>query len=393
MSAIEARHGADGQIMVIDDNPANLRLLESALKPRGYRVRSFPDGGLALMAAAHERPDLILLDVNMPELNGYEVCARLKADRELSTIPVIFLSALGEIEDKVKAFQSGGVDYISKPFQFEEVYARVETHLKLYDFQRALKRQNDDLEETVASRTRELADAHVRLTRLDEAKSDFLKIISHELRTPLNGLLGVGEILLDELSPTAELNDLRQLFERTRQRILSLLDNAQVLIQIDVEAMRFQSSLVSLSSVLNGAIERASEFAESRQVTLAPVSADLGYLQGDEELLVGALHALLETAVKFSAENETIRLSHKVVPPSIQLLIESHGRTIPTSAIPRFFDIFSIGEAITPGGDLGLGPPMACRILSLFGATVSVSGRKPSGIRLTLQFKEGSKPL
>src|ERR1700733_2491195 len=122
-------------IMIVDDNPANLKLLEDMLVQRGYRVRSFPRGRLALMAAMKNPPDLILLDINMPEMNGYEVCERLKSTGTLADIPVIFLSGLNETEDKVKAFRAGAVDYISKPFQFEEVHARVETHLKLHHFQ------------------------------------------------------------------------------------------------------------------------------------------------------------------------------------------------------------------------------------------------------------------
>ena len=118
-----------GNIMVVDDNPANLKLLEDMLRQHGYEVRSFPRGRLALAAADQEPPDLILLDINMPEMNGYEVCEQLKSSARLAGIPVIFLSALNAIEDKVKGFRSGGVDYISKPFQFEEVQARVETHL------------------------------------------------------------------------------------------------------------------------------------------------------------------------------------------------------------------------------------------------------------------------
>src|ERR1022692_1462226 len=135
-----------GNIMIVDDNPANLKLLEDMLRQHGYEVRSFPRGRLALAAADQEPPDLILLDINMPEMNGYEVCERLKSTEELSDIPVIFLSALNAIEDKVKGFRSGGVDYISKPFQFEEVRARVETHLKL---RRAQQAEHDLLERTL----------------------------------------------------------------------------------------------------------------------------------------------------------------------------------------------------------------------------------------------------
>jgi K+-sensing histidine kinase KdpD len=249
-----------------------------------------------------------------------------------------------------------------------------------------LKLQNQHLEETVAARTRELTEAHSRLTKLDQAKDDFLKIISHEFRTPLNGLFGVSEILFDELPPFAEQNELRHLFERSRYRILSLLDDALLLTQFNVEAMRIKSGPVSLNSAMNRAIEAASEFAQSRHVTIYPLRTDLGLIRADEDLLVGALRAMLETAVKFSTQGTSILVAQGVGADSPNLTIESRGRIIPISVIGKFFDIFSISEAITPGGDLGLAPAVACRILSLFGVTVTVANLNPPGIRLTIAF-------
>lgn len=126
-----------GNIMVVDDKPANLSLLEEMLRVRGFDIRSLPLGRLALAAARHEPPDLILLDVNMPEMDGYEVCRQLKSIESLREIPVIFLSALDGAEDKLRGFRAGGVDYISKPFQIEEVQARVEAQLRLRFAQQA----------------------------------------------------------------------------------------------------------------------------------------------------------------------------------------------------------------------------------------------------------------
>ena len=380
---------AESDIMIVDDNPANLKLLEDMLLQQGHEVRSFPLGRLALAAAAKSPPALILLDINMPEMNGYEVCERLKSSGELSAIPVIFLSALNETQDKVKAFRSGAVDYISKPFQFEEVHARVETHLQLHDFRRALQLDNERLEGAVAARTRELAEANQRLTILDRSKSDFLNLISHEFRTPLNGLLGVGELILDEMPSSAENEELQGMFERSRRRILSLLDDALLLTQIDVSGERFRPAPVSLHAALCRAIKSTAEFAESRYVAISPPSSEAELVLGDEDLLVRALHALLETAVKFSSEGETVRLSRDGTPDSPRLIIESHGRTIPDSALGKFFDVFSIREAMTPGGDLGVGPALACRILSLFEASVSVRNCEPSGIQLTISLKSG----
>jgi sigma-B regulation protein RsbU (phosphoserine phosphatase) len=146
-------------ILVVDDTPANLQVLAGMLKDRGYKVRPVPGGKLALLAAQRDPPDLILLDINMPEMNGYEVCDRLKADDRLKGIPVIFISALTEQLDKVKAFATGGVDYITKPFQMEELHARVETHLKLRRLQVELEEANAHLERVNGRMSRDLAAA------------------------------------------------------------------------------------------------------------------------------------------------------------------------------------------------------------------------------------------
>ena len=146
-------------ILVVDDTPANLQLLAGMLKDRGYKVRPVPSGKLALLAARHHPPDLILLDINMPEMNGYQVCEQLKADETLKGIPIIFISALTELLDKVKAFATGGVDYITKPFQMEELYARVETHLKLRRLQIELVETNSQLSKVNSRMSRDLQSA------------------------------------------------------------------------------------------------------------------------------------------------------------------------------------------------------------------------------------------
>jgi serine phosphatase RsbU (regulator of sigma subunit) len=138
--------GSTGGILVVDDAPANLQVLAGMLKHGGYKVRPVPSGKLALRAARRDPPDLILLDINMPEMNGYEVCEHLKADDNLKRIPVIFISVLTEQLDKVRAFATGGVDYVTKPFQMEELRARVETHLKLRRLQIELEQYSRHLE-------------------------------------------------------------------------------------------------------------------------------------------------------------------------------------------------------------------------------------------------------
>jgi putative two-component system response regulator len=163
-------------ILIVDDTPANLQLLVGMLKSSGYIPRPVPNGRLALQAAKNQPPDLILLDINMPEMNGYEVCQRLKADDKLKDIPVLFISALTDTADKIKAFSTGGIDYVTKPFQFEEVHARVETHLRLHQLRRELAQHNLQLQELVQAQVKEISDSQMAtifaLSKLAESRDD-----------------------------------------------------------------------------------------------------------------------------------------------------------------------------------------------------------------------------
>jgi putative two-component system response regulator len=165
-----------GSILVVDDTPANLTLLSRMLGDRGYRVRPVPSGSLALKAAASDPPDLVLLDISMPEMDGFEVCRRLKEDPRLRDVPVIFISALTETEGKVKAFKRGGVDYVTKPFQIEEVEARVETHLRLRSTQAELTRYTQYLEQLVDEKVKEISESQLAtifaMVKLAESRDD-----------------------------------------------------------------------------------------------------------------------------------------------------------------------------------------------------------------------------
>jgi len=166
----------DRDILIVDDTPANLRVLAGMLKQQGYRVRPVLSGRVALQAAEQEPPDLILLDIMMPEMDGYEVCRRLKGQESLRAIPVIFISALNETTDKVKAFGAGAVDFVTKPFDFAEVQARVDTHLKLRALQVELEKHSQHLEELVQAQVKEISDLQMAtifaLAKLAESRDD-----------------------------------------------------------------------------------------------------------------------------------------------------------------------------------------------------------------------------
>ncbi len=197
-----------GNIMIIDDIPENLDLLENMLLSQNFEVRPFPQGEMALKAAAADPPDLFLLDIMMPGMDGYEVCRRIKADIKLRDIPVVFLSAKDETSDKIKAFQVGGIDYITKPFQVEEVLARVENHLRLRHYQKELANKNCYLEQTLEK----LQSAQTQLVQSEKMASLGVLTagIAHEINNPVNAINSSAIGLKKLLKKLLELLDLQE---------------------------------------------------------------------------------------------------------------------------------------------------------------------------------------
>jgi len=180
-----SRSGPD--ILLVDDVAANLKILEDMLRGDGYRTRSARTGEAALRAAESQAPDLVLLDVMMPEMDGFEVCRRLKSNPDLAGVPVIFLSALSETKDKIEAFSAGGVDYVTKPFQIDEVLARVATHLRLHQLQVEVEEYSRGLETLVMEQVKEIADAQMAtifaMARLAESRDGEIGTHLERVRT------------------------------------------------------------------------------------------------------------------------------------------------------------------------------------------------------------------
>ena len=185
-------------ILIVDDIPANLQILGDILEGNGYKVREVANGTLALQVAEKEKPDLILLDILMPEMNGFEVCRRLKESQNLKDVPIIFISAINDTDDIVMALTAGGVDYITKPFKAEEVMARVATHLKLYRQSKELQWLNETLDKRVEDRTKQLEAANKALAFHLKEIEQFTFITSHDLQEPLLTLTNFSRLIQEE---------------------------------------------------------------------------------------------------------------------------------------------------------------------------------------------------
>lgn len=209
----------DRKILIADDQQKNIQVLGSLLRQENYIIGVAMNGRQALeMLLQSNDYDLVLMDINMPIMNGIEACKAIREHENLKEIPIIFLTALVESESIVMGFEAGGQDYVTKPFNSNELLARVNTHLELKQNRDSLRQVNNWLEQKVKERTEELTVANSQLLKLDTAKTEFLNIISHEIRTPLHGIIGALGIL-NEYHLPEEIKELLYIMEISANRL------------------------------------------------------------------------------------------------------------------------------------------------------------------------------
>ncbi|MDH3972935.1 MAG: response regulator [Deltaproteobacteria bacterium] len=206
------------EILVVDDSPESLQLLTGILMDQGYKVRPAREPNLALESAFANSPDLILLDVKMPGMDGFEVCRRLKQDERTAVVPVIFISALQEMRDRVQGFKVGGVDFITKPIQREEVLVRVNVHLTIHYLQMQLKKSNTELEQTVAERTKALRSTNKALKASLSEKEVLLREIYHRTKNNMQVICA----MLSFKSQFVDDDKFSAILEDTENRIMSM---------------------------------------------------------------------------------------------------------------------------------------------------------------------------
>jgi signal transduction histidine kinase len=317
-------------ILVVDDTPANLQLLTDMLMKRGYRVRPVPDGKLALQAIQKEKPDLLLLDINMPEMNGYEVCERLKGDEALKEIPILFISASDEPIDKIKAFAAGGVDYVTKPFHFEELEARVQTHLKLRQLQLELEIRNRQLQEN-----------YDQLRKLEGLQDNLTHMIVHDMRSPLMGITGYLDLL--EMDAGHKLNSEELMFlNNARSGGVVLMDMVNSLLDIsrlEQGQMPLDVTKTDMDVLIRNALNSLGSL--TKQVSLLYQKQALPVMVNcDSNLVTRVIANLVGNAIKFTPEGGKVAISVERQGEGAKLCVADAGYGIPPEYHAKIFEKF-----------------------------------------------------
>ena len=366
-------------IMIVDDESENLNVLSKMLVRQGWDIRVFPRGDLALHSAYSQPPDLVLMDVIMPEVDGYQACQGFKKNDLLKDIPIIFLSALSGLQDKERAFAAGGADYITKPFYEAEVLARVRVQL-------ALRRNQLFLEDLVLRRTTELWEAHRRLRIWDGAKDQWLNLLSHEMRTPLTGLIGTAELLFSEIPPDSDIHDLRQGYDFSVLRINKLIDDALLLTQIDVSSGQFAAHQVQWAVFFDKLRNAAGEQSFQTQLRWHADARIAGSVKAESQLLHRAFLDLLTTASHCVLANETISVKVSIAENELRITISTNGQSLPVADLDNFFGVCGQRTLLKGGGDFGLAPALAKRIINLFDGECSVCNGESGGIVIEVRL-------
>ncbi len=360
-------------ILIVDDVPDNLQVLSDILHREGFRVRPVISGAMALRTIEAALPDLILADIKMPGMDGYELCRRLKASDTTRDIPVIFISALGETKDKVQAFETGGVDYITKPFQSAEVVARVRTHLAMTKMRVSLKQMNSELEES------------------NKELEAFSYSVSHDLRAPLRAIEGFAAVAMEQpgVQSDVEARHLLGLVRTNAKKMLRLIDDLLTFSRSSRSELRFD--WLDMAEMARAAFEEVAPAPSAREKIDFRIG-ELPAVRGDAALLKQVWLNLLSNAVKFSRDRETpvVEVGAAFEGDTVVYHVRDNGVGFDMAHAERLFGVFQRLHGASEFEGTGVGLALVHRIISRHGGRVAAKGGPGEGATFSFSFPVSS---
>jgi two-component system sensor histidine kinase/response regulator len=381
-------------ILMVDDNPKNLQLLGNTLRNEGYQLEFATNGPTALAWLDKKDFDLVLLDIMMPDMSGFEVCEKLRVNPKNSDLPVIFLTAKTEKESIIEGFKLGAQDYITKPFDTAELLARVHTQLELRFRKEQLKDLNQSLEEKVKERTQQLQEANDKLQNaneelllLDKAKSDFLHIISHEIRTPLNGIKGSLELIKENITG-GSIDVLYEILDASVTRLERFSIAALKVTQLKTGKYELDIQSFSLSNFIDSTLKKLSQKIKEKSLLLVKdFQSGTDIIFSDYELLSTCMEAIIANSIKYSPVNGKITI--KIISNGNGKIIEvaDEGPGFSALAMKNLFKLFSPGEKHINENE-GIELALTKLIMDAHNGTISVENHPKGGALVKLTFPE-----
>jgi len=388
-----------GCILLVDDNPTNLEVLFNALSDSGFKLLIAEDGESAIELAHYAQPDMILLDVMMPGLDGFATCQRLKADADTQAIPIIFMTALSETIDKVKGLGLGAVDYVTKPFQPDEVLARVKTHVALRQLQQQLQSQNQQLQREIAERQ-----------QAEQALRFFLHAVSHDLRNPVTGTLLILNRLRQQAGEQAQVSVPSLVIDRLTQgcdRQLKLINSLVETQANDLTGLVLHPQPLALHSFVQRLAEDWEPLVTQEKATLInDVPVGLPRVQADPDQIWRVFENLMANALKHNPPGLTLRLGAGVsrqtphigsnsqpapigangpmqapaagTPTWVTCQVSDNGTGIPPDQAADLFELYKRGKNAHRTQGLGIGLYLCRQIVRAHGGEIGVQAQ-PAG--------------
>lgn len=377
-------------ILIVEDDLENLIFLSTILRQSNYKVRPAINGKVALRAISLSPPDLLLLDIYLPDISGYDICNKLKSDIKTQHIPIIFISACNEAVDKVKAFSMGGVDYISKPFEITEVLARIETQLNMQHAQTQMKQLNAELEQRVWERTAELERVNAlleqrvqertaQLSMTNQELEAFAYTLSHDLQVSLSIILSSSEIL--KLKYTDQFTEqICRHLDRINTTSLQMREHIKTVLDLHrLNHIQLQYTVVNLSEIVQQIVNNLKEIAPNR---LSELRIEAGLMAwGDKVLLRIVLENLLSNAWKYSATRKLSQIDFGVLthtdPPIFY--IRDNGVGFDSTQAPDLFKPFHRMHSAKDFSGTGIGLASVKKIILMHGGEIRIDSKVDQG--------------
>jgi len=349
----------------VDDVLQNLQVVGTMLRNEGYDVMPAGSGAQALERVRVRLPDLILLDLMMPEMDGLEVCRRLKADLATRHIPIIFLTASNEMEHLVKGFEAGAVDYVTKPFNGAELLARVRTHL-------------------------ELKLARERLREMNDEKNEFMGIAAHDLRNPLSAIKGYAEMVMEDAQPLNHpgLEENGRRIRDTAARMVEMVQNLLDVNAIERGEMKLNLAPTDLDPALNQVIETQRPRAAVKQQTIHLETEPASVVLADPSVTVQVLENLVSNAVKYSPPGRKIFVRLKQDAKGVRVEVQDQGPGLSAEDQKKLFGKFARLSAKPTGGEhsTGLGLSIVKKMVEAMNGQVWCESELGRGATFVVQF-------